>query len=397
METIDNYQIFRTKDTELGRGSFSIVYSGLYIGPDNKFIKSNTKIAIKIIKTRDLNKKAHEILEEEISIMEMIKQNPHPNIVRCYDVIRKEQTHELYIIMEYCDSGDLRNILRKPIKEKYAQFYFSQLANGLRYLDKHFIIHRDIKPKNILLTNSRRILKIADFGFAKRFGEKSLHETICGSPLYMAPEIMNSNMYNNQTDLWSIGMILYEMLYGNHPFGSCKTIPELKEKLAKNIIEIPPSNTKNKDVTDDCISLLKHLLQKQATERISWEGFFIHPWINTYQYTTKMHDQYETQLFSTSLGSLTTHSLSSTPKTIGESLNSYNNTPVVKMSCLENLVIVEDFCDKIEDSYNDKDKEKEKEQIDFGVFEMELDDKPDNKKIIIKRISDIPTISNLDL
>lgn len=388
METIGNYQIFRTKDTELGRGSFSIVYSGLYIGPDNKFVKCNTKVAIKVIKTTNLNKKALEILDEEISIMEMIKHNPHFNIVRCFDVIRKD--YELYIIMEYCDSGDLRNILRKPIKEKYAQFYFGQLTNGLRYLDKHFIIHRDIKPKNILLTNNRRILKIADFGFAKRFENKSLHETICGSPLYMAPEIMNSNIYNNQTDLWSIGMILYEMLYGNHPFATCKTIPELKETISKTTIEIPPTNTKNKDVSDNCISLLKQLLQKQVNERISWSNFFNHPWVNIYQYTYNLNDQYETQLCSTSLGSLSTP-LSNTPKNIQDNSQFDNNTPVVRMSHIDNLVVVDDFCDKIEDTC------KEKEQIEFGVFEMELDDNNgSNKKIVVKRISDIPNISNFD-
>jgi len=128
------------------------------------------------------------------------------------------------------------------------------------------------------------VLKIADFGFAKKHSDQSLHETICGSPLYMAPEIMNNNMYNNQTDLWSIGMILYEMLYGNHPFEECRTIPELKDTLSTKKIEIPPNNTKNKSVSLDCISLLKKLLEKKVTERISWDEFFNHPWVTQYQY-----------------------------------------------------------------------------------------------------------------
>ena len=233
MESIGSYKMNRDKSSELGRGSFSIVYVGInYL--DQDYIKKGDKVAIKIIKTNNLTKKALEILEDEISIMNLIKSNPHPNIVQCFDIIRSQ--NEVFIIMEYCDSGDLMTIIKRPIKEKYAQFYFCQLANGLKYLDNHSIIHRDIKPKNILLTNNRRVLKIADFGLAKRISDISLNETICGSPLYMAPEIMNNSPYNNQTDLWSIGMILFEMLYGLHPFEKCKTVPELKDKLMKTEI-----------------------------------------------------------------------------------------------------------------------------------------------------------------
>ena len=168
IEKVDNYEIYKNK--ELGRGSFSIVYLGKYTGPDNNIIKNNKEVAIKKIKMKNIfynhSLKSKEILNEEIKIMEMIKYNPHPNIVGCFDIIEIQMM--IYIILEYCDSGDLRKILKKPIIEKYAQFYFTQLVNGLKYLDKHEIIHRDIKPKNILLTNNRKILKIADFGFAKK-------------------------------------------------------------------------------------------------------------------------------------------------------------------------------------------------------------------------------------
>lgn len=386
MERIENYKFSRTKEAELGRGSYSTVFLGLYEGPDITLIKTNTKVAIKIIKLQNLTSKAHEILNDEISIMNMIKGNPHPNIVGCYDVIQGKT--ELYIIMEYCDSGDLGSILKKPMQEKFAQFYFCQLANGLRYLDKQSIIHRDIKPKNILLTNNRKVLKIADFGFAKKIQNQSLHDTICGSPLFMAPEIMNNNRYNNQTDLWSIGMILYVMLYGNHPFANCRSIQELKDTLSKTIIEIPPSSTKNKSVSDECIILLKQLLQKKVDQRINWDDFFEHPWVKKYQYeiptTNKRNEDYEKQLYSTSVGSLSRddgNDLSSLSK------NSYlGTTPVILKSCLENLNIIEDFCDQIESgltiSLKDKDNNKIhtvskpiaiKRSNDEMLFDMEMD------------------------
>jgi serine/threonine-protein kinase ULK/ATG1 len=352
---MENYEFTKDKQSELGKGSFSTVYLGTYKGYNNTLITYGTKVAIKIIKTQNIPTKAKEILQEELNIMELIKYDPHPNIVRCYDVIMGDT--ESYIVMEYCDSGDLRGILKKPIKEKYAQFYFCQLANGLKYLDKHSIIHRDIKPKNILLTNSRRVLKIADFGFAKKVINQSLHETFCGSPLYMAPEIMNNNLYNNQIDLWSVGLILYEMLYGFHPFGTCKTIPELRSTVGKNAIEIPPPGTKNDNVSENCIQLLKKLLQKQATQRINWDEFFNNPWIKTFQYNSSNDNkksEYENKLYSTSIGSLS--------KDSGFLMVTESFAPIVRCSHLGKIVIVDDFCDSVDN----------KVENDW-IFEMEFD------------------------
>lgn len=183
-------------------------------------------------------------------------------------------------MLEYCDSGDLRKILKNPIKEKYTKYYFCQLVNGLKYLDKHNILHRDIKPRNILLSNNRKILKIADFGFAKKeFNNISLHDTICGSPLYMAPEILTNKPYCKKIDLWSIGLILYEMLYGHHPFENCKDLDDLKSNVYR-IIHIPPKNTINTFISKECLSLLRQLLQNTASQRITWKELFNHPWIN---------------------------------------------------------------------------------------------------------------------
>lgn len=399
MEKIGNYDLIRSSENELGRGSFSIVYLATYVGLDNKYIKNNTKVAIKVIKTNNLTKKATEILQDEVNIMELIKDNPHPNIVGCYDVIRKEK--ELYIILEYCDSGDLRGILKKPIKEKYAQFYFCQLANGLKYLDNQCIIHRDIKPKNILLTDKRRVLKIADFGFAKKHQEQSLHETICGSPLYMAPEIIDNKMYNNQTDLWSIGMILYEMLYGNHPFQNCRTIPELKDTVSKTIIEIPPSDTKNKDVSKSCIQLLQKLLEKKVNDRISWFDFFENQWIKQYKCDEMMsqdnkNNEYEKQLQSASLGSFDNDHI--------DKLSSYqkpncspptqNETHIIKMSKIDTVTIIDDFYDTIEhsnpvniDKYNRTiPRKRETYSPEDCIFQMDIDDTSPTKKIIVRKV-----------
>ena len=398
METIgSNYRLIREKSSELGKGSFSIVYSGIYIGPDKNNIKKGTKVAIKIIKTHNLTKKALDILEDEISIMNLIKANPHPNIVQCYDVIRG--SNEIYIIMELCDSGDLMTIIKRPIKEKYAQFYFCQLANGLKYLDSNSIIHRDIKPKNILLTNNRRVLKIADFGFAKRISDISLHETVCGSPLYMAPEIMNNHAYNNQTDLWSIGMILYEMLYGLHPFENCKSVPELKDQLKKTHIEIPPQNTQNTDVSMNCLDLLRNLLQKKATDRINWDEFFKHPWVTNYQYDIgqnskpEQNEKYEKQLYSVSFGSLPENSPGKGIIPVAHKKPvATNSVPIIKNSKLESLTIIDDFYDQLTKNGSSP--------PDNCIFNFEEDDNDQNdkknKKVIVRNVTEKSSILEED-
>ena len=326
--------------------------------------------------------KAKSILQDEVSVMEMIKKNPHPNIVGCYDIIN--MPYETLLILEYCDSGDLKSILKKPIKEKFAQFYFCQLANGLKYLSYNNIIHRDIKPKNILLTDNRKILKIADFGFATNFKNQSLHETICGSPLYMAPEIMNNNMYNNQTDLWSIGMILYEMLFGVHPYNECHTIPELKDTITNTDIEIPPINTKNKSISEDCLNLLKQLLQKKVQCRITWDDFFEDPWVKSYQYISSKNTEYETKLQSVSVGSLSNEELSKTPlqsrpEMVRFSRKNSDLNVVVRRPSLDKIKIIDDYCDKINSN---------KTNNDDLIFDMELDESDKSKKNKHKDIND---------
>jgi serine/threonine protein kinase len=267
----------------LGTGSFSTVYLGAY-----KNNKNNMNIAIKLIKN-------NELIQDECVTLNLIKSNPHPNIVSCLDIITK--LTNTYIILEYCDSGDLRDILTKPIKEEYAKMYFLQLTSGLKYLYNLKICHRDLKPRNILLTNKKKILKIADFGFAylnKENEELQNKNKIinCGSPLYMAPEMLtNNNNYNKtQTDLWSVGIILYEMLFNAHPFSKCTNIDELKEAFKFINLIIPPINTKNTQISSECINLLKLLLQKDYTKRITWDDYFDHEWLDGYDDENKNKD-----------------------------------------------------------------------------------------------------------
>lgn len=258
---------------KIGSGS----YSDVFMGTD---IINNKPVAIKKIMMWKLNEKSTRMINDEISIMEKIKNLYHKNIVECYDIIIKDSI--VYMILEYCDCGDLSKLIGKPIKEEVVEYYFFQIIEALKFLQESKIIHRDIKPKNILLKNDKKELKLCDFGFAKLKTGFERVNTICGSPLYMAPELLEEKTYTDIVDVWAIGMILYEMLYGNHPYAKCKDIDDLKN-FSQQDIQIPPEETKNKNINPKCIELLKKMLNKNENKRITLKDLFLDPWI-TYLY-----------------------------------------------------------------------------------------------------------------
>jgi serine/threonine protein kinase len=258
---IRDYVVFKKR---IGKGGFSNIYKA--------FDKKNQRmVAIKEI-CLDTLSKYKESIKRETKIMKNLN---HPNIVKLYDTIIDDTTDNIYLVLEYLGRGDFSKFLKKrPLKEKYAKKYLKQLSSGLKYLLENKIIHRDLKPQNILVTNLGDI-KIADFGFARYFDNDMVIQTVCGSPLYMAPEIMKNKKYDLKSDLWSVGVILYEMLIGHAPFRA-KNIFDLMKQIERNDVKIPMET----NISDDCRDLLLKLLQKDPEKRISWPQFFTHPWLD---------------------------------------------------------------------------------------------------------------------
>lgn len=249
--------------TCIGKGAYSCVYKGFNI-------KTDTFAAIKVIIKSDLKKVMIDRMNREISLM---KNFDHENIVKMYDYA--DTPDKTYLILEYCSGGDLYQLLEKHrLPEFRAKSYTHQLAKGLEYLRSKNITHRDLKPHNILLTQNLETIKITDFNFAKVMWGEDLSQTLCGSPLYMAPEILEGNDYTSKADLWSVGIILYEMVYGRNPFSSAINIIDLNKKM-KTIKIIYPTT-----ISDECIHLLKLLLVRKPEKRINWVDFFNHYWIN---------------------------------------------------------------------------------------------------------------------
>lgn len=258
------YAICKNKITEGG-------YSTVHIG---KCDKMHTPLAIKKINKMKLLANGIKMLSTEIEIVKEMMKHTHPNVVSYYDII--DEINTLYIVMEYCDGGDLSSLFIKiPLKYEYVKYYFSQIVNALKFLTEHNIIHRDIKPKNILLTDDKKIIKLCDFGFAKHHDGMTRITTMCGSPLYMAPEIYKHMSYTRTVDIWALGLILYEMLYGYHPLSKYNDPLKLANSVTTDDIFIPLEM----NINNNCIDLLKQMLTRNSSKRIDFENLFQHPWI----------------------------------------------------------------------------------------------------------------------
>ena len=248
----------------IGKGSFSTIYKGYST-------KTNKNYAIKEIVFDKKQKKTN--IKREFSLLKKLN---HPHIIKLHDVIIDTNYNNIYFIIDYYSKGDLSQFLkRRPLKEKYCKKYLKQLASGLEYLLSNNILHRDLKPQNILLTDAYDI-KLTDFGFARIIDKNEMINTLCGSPMYMAPEIINKRDYNIKSDLWSVGIIMYEMVYGNVPYKVSNFIELIKKINQETII----FNDKIR-ISKECHDLLVNLLQKNPSRRISWEDFFNHPWFST--------------------------------------------------------------------------------------------------------------------
>ncbi|KAG5930977.1 Serine/threonine-protein kinase [Claviceps sorghi] len=296
---------------EIGKGSFAQVYLGWH--KDTK-----AAVAVKSVELGRLNKKLKENLYGEIQILKTLR---HPHIVALHDCL--ESPSHINLVMEYCELGDLSLFIKKRDKlsthpatqdmarkypsapnsglhEVVIRHFLKQLASALEFLRSKNYVHRDVKPQNLLLLPSQAfrdeanlpimsasrdslipvaglaslpMLKLADFGFARVLPATSLADTLCGSPLYMAPEILRYERYDAKADLWSVGTVLYEMVTGRPPFRARNHVELLRKiEAAEDVIKFP----KEVIISPEIKSLIRSLLKRSPVERLSFESFFGH-------------------------------------------------------------------------------------------------------------------------
>jgi serine/threonine protein kinase len=149
--------------------------------------------------------------------VELHKRLKHDNIVKLYTSFEDEQY--VYLVLEYADKGNLFFYIRKrSLKEAEAYHYFRQTCAGIKYLHDNGLIHRDIKPENLLLSGEDvHTLKICDFGWCAEQGDEG-RSTFCGTLEYMAPEMLSNAPHDKSLDLWSLGILLYELVHKKAPF-----------------------------------------------------------------------------------------------------------------------------------------------------------------------------------
>ncbi|XP_044296815.1 serine/threonine-protein kinase ULK1 isoform X7 [Varanus komodoensis] len=272
METVGKFE-FSRKDL-IGHGAFAVVFKGRHKE------KPDVEVAIKCINKKNLAK-SQTLLGKEIKILKELK---HENIVALYDF--QEMANSVYLVMEYCNGGDLADYLHnmRTLSEDTIRLFLQQIAGAMKVLHSKGIIHRDLKPQNILLSfpggkksNPSNIrIKIADFGFARYLQSNMMAATLCGSPMYMAPEVIMSQHYDAKADLWSIGTIIYQCLTGKAPF-QASSPQDLRLFYEKNKALMPNIP---RETSAHLRQLLLGLLKRNHKDRMDFDEFFHHPFLD---------------------------------------------------------------------------------------------------------------------
>jgi serine/threonine protein kinase len=227
---------------------------------------------MKIIEKEGFTTSMYKALVNEVGIQKRII---HNNIIRVRSYV--ESSKRLYIIMEYASKGSLFKLLRKKERftEREAFYFFIQICSAIHFLHKHKVMHRDIKPENLLLTKEG-VLKLCDFGCCTRYTNKTKVD-YCGTVEYMAPEVLRHEVYDEKIDVWSLGVLLYEMLHGHTPY---------QERVINRHLPKPFFNKLSEDIKE----LIEALLDNDASRRPEVWEIFNYPWVKRMQREFQIKD-----------------------------------------------------------------------------------------------------------
>nr|BAB92092.1 serine/threonine protein kinase 2 homolog [Paramecium caudatum]BAC23148.1 serine/threonine protein kinase 2 homolog [Paramecium caudatum] len=275
---IDQYEQFYSEQKIIGRGQYGIVYLV-------KHKKSGLDYAAK--KTTG---------EYSLNELEILLRLNHPNIIRVFECFKSEKN--LILIMEYCEKGDLWNLIQYRLLEgknrgfaqKIVEQWFVQLLMGLAYIHDQKIIHRDLKSMNILIKSDGQ-LKISDFGVAKVLRENQMATTMAGSPFYLSPEISQGMEYSFSSDMWSLGCIIFELCTLKHAFDgkelnqvisniqNCKLQSEILIEDQANQNSILMADQDIRFYSSDLVQMINSLLSLEANKRPSAQNLLKTPFI----------------------------------------------------------------------------------------------------------------------
>lgn len=249
-----------TLGKKLGSGNFSTVRQGTDA--------QGRKWAVKIMDKERLERENMlDRLMREIEIMRSLK---HENVIGLHDVL--ESGNRCCLVLEFVSGGELfdKILEAKRFNEATARLYFHQLMSGVHYCHSKGVAHRDLKPENLLL-DANGVLKISDFGLGSR-QQNCLLETVCGTPCYVAPEVMTGHGYNGfLADVWSCGIVLYVMLAGRLPFEDSNA-DTLNAKIGRGEFQMV------RNTSEAVKDLIARMLTVDPKKRITLEDIIAHPW-----------------------------------------------------------------------------------------------------------------------
>ncbi|KAH7348745.1 kinase-like domain-containing protein [Rhexocercosporidium sp. MPI-PUGE-AT-0058] len=259
--SLTDFDMLRT----LGTGSFGRVH--LVQSKHNQRF-----YAVKVLKKQQVVKmKQVEHTNDERKMLQEVK---HPFLITLWGTF--QDSKNLYMVMDFVEGGELFSLLRKSQRfpNPVAKFYAAEVTLALEYLHGKDIIYRDLKPENLLLDRHGH-LKITDFGFAKKVPD--ITWTLCGTPDYLAPEVVSSKGYNKSVDWWSLGILIFEMLCGFTPFWDGGSPMKIYENILKGRVKYPPY------IHPDAQDLLQRLITSDLTKRLGnthggAEGVKNHQW-----------------------------------------------------------------------------------------------------------------------
>lgn len=260
---------FYKLEGDLGQGSFATVKRAT-----NK--RTGERVAIKIISKQQLSEEDKLGLQNEIDILTHVD---HPNIVKLYEVYEDSDSYSL--VMELMTGGELFDTIleKEQLTEREAAEIVRPIIDAIHYCHSLNIIHRDIKPENLLFSTkvpSTRIIKVSDFGLARFISLDTLATTTCGTPGYVAPEILEQRPYGKECDYWSIGVVLYILLCGFPPFYDEDNM-RLFEKIKHGKVDFPSPAWDN--VSEEAKNIIKNLLVVDPSRRWNCDQLLRHPWI----------------------------------------------------------------------------------------------------------------------